>query len=375
MERFAVSEDVLSARNTKSLISNDRIKKTLIQYDIPVFEAMKTLDQNGIGVLIVVDEEGKLLGVVTDGNIRRAIMQGKNLQLPIMEITEKNPVLAPAGLSKTQILSIMDHSRSFLVHHVPVINEHREVVGLYLRSDYAASKKSLPTSAVVMAGGFGKRLFPLTKDCPKPMLPLAGKPILQHIIEALAENGISKLYITTHYLAHVISDYFGNGNQFNVSIEYIHEDSPLGTAGALSLLPLTDQPLFVVNGDIVTNIDYEAMLDFHTKNDAHITIAAGRFSYQVPFGVIYSNGIRVERIEEKPTYDYFVNAGVYIVNAETLSRIPTNTFYNMTDLVSDCLNSSLPVCWYPILGNWVDIGLPENYSEQAGERTSTGRTE
>ncbi len=357
-----MNKDASSTNDTSATISHDRIKKTLIQFDIPLCEAMKTLDQNGIGILLVVDNEGKFLGVVTDGNIRRAIMQGKNLQLPIMEITEKNPVLAPAGLSKTQILSIMDHSKSFLVHHVPVINDQREVVGLYLRSDYAASKKSLKNPAVVMAGGFGKRLFPLTKDCPKPMLPFAGKPIMQHIIEALAENGISKIYITTHYLAHVISDYFGDGSQFNVSIEYIHEEAPLGTAGALSLLPPLDQPLFVINGDIVTSIDYKAMLDFHSKNDARITVAAGRFSYQVPFGVIHSKGIKVDRIEEKPTYDYFVNAGVYSVNADTLSRIPTNTFYNMTDLVSDCLNSSLPVCWYPILGNWVDIGLPENYT-------------
>jgi dTDP-glucose pyrophosphorylase/CBS domain-containing protein len=350
-------------------IPSDRINKTKIRYDIPIFEAIRTLDQNGIGILLVVDENSKLLGVVTDGNVRRAIIQGTDFNLPISEIAERNPVVAPEGLSKIQVLSIMDHSRRFLVNHVPVINEKGEVVDLYLRSDYAASKRNLSSPAVVMAGGFGKRLFPLTKECPKPMLPFAGKPIMQHIVEALVENGINKIYITTHYLASIISDHFGNGEQFKASIEYVHEEVPLGTAGSLSLLPRLGQPFFVVNGDVVTSIDYESMLDFHIKHGADITVAAGRFSYQVPFGVIHNSGEKVDRIEEKPSYDHFVNAGVYLLNPEVVSRIPSGTFYHMTDLISDCLNESLQICWYPILGNWLDVGLPENYFISSPEKS------
>lgn len=343
--------------------NRNRLEKGCISPKTSILEAMKKLDRTGIGILLIVDNSNKLMGVVTDGDIRRAIMREVSLENSIINIAENQPLIAPEGLTKLQILSIMDHSRGFQIDQVPAIDEKGQVTGLYLRNDYVSISPDLNASAVIMAGGFGKRLFPLTSDCPKPMLPLAGKPILHHIVENLAEEGIREIYITTHYKAEKIKDYFHDGEAFGVSISYIHEEKPLGTAGSLSYFSDHAKPVFVINGDVVTKVDYASMLEFHETNDIHLTVSAGRYSHQIPYGVIIRSGTKVDKIEEKPVQEYFVNGGIYLVDPPVFSRIPENKFYNMTDLITDCLQSFLNVCWYPILGEWVDIGLPEIYEK------------
>jgi NDP-sugar pyrophosphorylase family protein len=223
--------------------------------------------------------------------------------------------------------------------------------------------KDVPVEAVVMAGGYGTRLRPLTDDVPKPMLPVGERPLLEHTLAQLKAAGIESVSVTTHYKREVITDHFGDGSGFGVSIKYVHEDAPLGTAGALALLEHPHGPLLVINGDILTRIDFGAMLSFHQEHVAAMTVGVRQFEITIPFGVVESNGVDITGIVEKPSIRHFVSAGVYLLNPEVIEMVPHGEPYDMPDLVNKVTSLGKRVVGFPIREYWLDIGRLEDYRQ------------
>ena len=359
-----------------------RLKKVIVLPDLSIASAIPLLDRAGLGVLLVCDEQRKLIGVITDGDIRRAMMKGWPFDQPCSSIAITQPVVArvDAGrevssaapaISTVDALHIMDHARSFLINQLPVVDEQGRVVDLIMRSDLVA-ETSLDVSAVIMAGGFGKRLQPLTEDLPKPMLLVGDRPLMERLIGQLKQSGIHQVNVTTHYLPDKIIEHFGTGEPWGVKINYVAEDQPLGTAGALSLIPSSGHPLLVINGDILTNLDFRSMLAYHQKHAADMTVAVRRYGLQVPYGVLECEGERILHVREKPRYSFLVNAGVYLLQPSVLAYIPGGRRFDMTDLIDALIQAGRPVISFPIVEYWLDIGQLEDY-EQAQKDVEDGR--
>ncbi len=321
---------------------------------------------DGLGLALVVDEDRHLLGTVTDGDIRRAILADIDLHQPVEVLLDqlKPPqhrmaLTASAGTSEARLLQMMTEST---LRHIPLVNEAGQVEGVAVLDDLAKDFE-LPLTAVVMAGGAGTRLRPLTDDKPKPMLPLGGRPLLEHIVDRLRMAGIRRLNITRHYKGDLIEDYFGDGRDFGVEIRYVDEKTPLGTAGALSLMEASDEPLLVINGDIVTNVDLRAMLDFHREHRADMTVAVRQEAFTIPYGVVEMDGVELVGISEKPTDRHMINAGIYLLSAGVCRQVPVGRHYDMTDLIQDLIQKKLTIIGFPIQEYWIDIGQPEDYEK------------
>lgn len=326
-------------------------------------EALGMLDKAGLGILLVVDERGGLAGVITDGDFRRAILKTIPLDGGVLTIAGRTPLVAQAGVSSVEALHLMDHGREFVVNQLPVLDDTGRVVDLILRSDLV-SEGGAGFSAVVMAGGFGRRMRPFTDEIPKPMLTVGDKPILERIVEQLHDVGLRRVSITTHYKADVIKTHFGDGRKFGVDMQYVEEDQPLGTAGALALLDRPKEPLLVINGDVLTRVDFRAMLSFHVSHKAHLTVAVRKCDVPVPFGVVECAECEVQRITEKPVYQFLVNAGIYLLEPEALDYIPAGKRFDMTDLIDALLAvRTRRVVSFPILEYWLDIGKPGDYEQ------------
>ena len=265
----------------------------------------------------------------------------------------------------------MDGARSFEINHLPLVDGAGRLAGLVLRTDMVTDV-DLDLSAVVMAGGLGTRLRPLTEDMPKPMLPVGGRPLMEHLIEQLRQSGIRRVNITTHFQHDKIAGHFGDGGRFGVEIDYLSEDVPLGTAGALGLLPPQDTPLLVVNGDILTRVDFRAMLAFHRRQEAAFTVGVRRFGVDVPYGIVTCEGTDVREIVEKPRYEFLVNAGIYLLEPEILGLIPAGRRFDMNDLIAAAVAEGRRVVSFPILEYWLDVGQPGDYA-QAQEDVEEGR--
>jgi NDP-sugar pyrophosphorylase family protein len=265
----------------------------------------------------------------------------------------------------------MDHSKDFVVDHLPLVDDAGRVVDLLLRRDLVGRDGS-DLAAVIMAGGYGTRLRPLTEDVPKPMLPVGDRPLMEMIIEQLRESGIRRVNVTTHYLADKIKEHFDDGRDFGVEIDYVDEDRPLGTAGALGLMEAPDQPLLVMNGDILTRINFQAMLSYHREHDADLTVGVRQYDLEVPYGVVECEGSRVRRLREKPRYNFLVNAGIYLLEPSVHCYIPNGQRFDMTDLIEKLLKDGRTVVSFPIVEYWLDIGEPVDY-EQAQEDVKNGR--
>jgi NDP-sugar pyrophosphorylase family protein len=238
-----------------------------------------------------------------------------------------------------------------------------------LESDYLA-EPTLGLDGFIMAGGFGKRLMPLTEKCPKPMLPVNGKPILEHLVDKFRAAGIHHVSISTHYLADSIIDHFQDGKDFGINIEYVGEDQPLGTAGALAKAAVGDLPLLVVNGDILTSIDFRAMLEFHREHSADMTVAVQQHEVRIPYGVVTTNGVDAVRIVEKPTLRNFVNAGIYLIQPSVCKMIPRDRTFDMPDLITSLINARKRVICFPIREYWLDIGQIEQYERASSDLAS-----
>jgi len=341
-----------------------------------VIDLVAKIDRNAQGIALVVDDR-KLVGTVTDGDVRRALLSRQDLDEDVQELLERKwrdypetrvPVTAPVGTSTTELISLMNERR---IRHVPLVDKDGRVADLALLSELVREYE-LPLTAVVMAGGFGHRLRPLTEDLPKPMLPVGGRPVLEHIIDQLRTAGIKRVNLTTHFKGDVISEHFGTGSKHGVDIAYVQEDEPLGTAGALGLLEEADGPLLVMNGDILTRIDFVAMHAFHTEHQAAMTVAVKDHDLEVPYGVVDTDGLVIRAIHEKPRIRHFINAGIYILDPEVRSHIEPRTPVDMPHLVAKLVADGARVVSFPVHEYWLDIGHAATY-EQAERDHGSGK--
>lgn len=336
-----------------------RLRNSIILPDISISTAISILDKAGTGILLVCEGDRKLKGVLTDGDIRRAILKGISLEEPCSKIASPNPMTVAPGVSPEEALHLMDHGKGFILNHMPVVNEEGKVVDLILRHDLI-SEERLGLSAVIMAGGYGTRLHPLTKDMPKPMLEVGDRPLLERILGQLKNEGIREVNLTTHYQAEKIVDYFGDGSAFGMKINYLNEETPLGTAGALGMMSRPKETLLVINGDILTEVDFRMMLAFHREHGADLTMAVQKYEMNVPYGVVELEDVFVQGIVEKPEFHFFVNSGIYLLEPAVFGYIQKNCHFDMTDLIRILIEKGKPVASFPIHEFWIDIGQQED---------------
>jgi len=342
------------------------VKQLCVLRDRTIHGCLVTLNQAAKGILLVVDDDQRLLGTITDGDIRRAVLARVDLNAPVSVLLARKvaspypkPVTAPVGTDRPALLQLMQkHS----VRHVPLLDGAGRVVDL-VTLDELLPDQVLPVQAVIMAGGFGRRLRPLTEKAPKPMLPVGGRPLMERIIEQLREAGIKQINVTTHYKPEKIIDHFGDGNDFGVKLNYVAEDHPLGTAGALGLMGKPNSPLLVINGDILTQMNFRAMLSYHQEHKADLTVAVRKYDLKVPYGVIKSDGAFVRELVEKPSLSFFVNAGIYLLEPSVYQYVPNGQHFDMTDLIQRLLEAKRPVASFPIVEYWLDIGQPADYDQ------------
>jgi dTDP-glucose pyrophosphorylase/CBS domain-containing protein len=357
-------------------VDKPRFTELCIPASATIREAMKCIDRSGaISLALLVDEQGRLLSVLTDGDLRRGILHRLTLDAPVIDLLpikalmpNAKAVTAPVGTDHATLLKIMQEKA---VRQLPLVDEHDKVVDIVLLRDLLPEVTS-SLQAVIMAGGFGKRLLPLTEELPKPMLPIGGRPLIERIVQQLQQAGIHRLNITTHYKPEKIVEHFGSGSAFGVDINYVNEDLPLGTGGALRLMAKPDSPFLVVNGDVLTGIDYRQMLEYHREHQAEMTVAVNLHSIKVPYGVVDSDGSRITGLREKPDLTLFVNAGIYLLEPSVYSFIPENEHFNMTDLIQRLIEAGRPVVSFPIREYWLDVGQHPDY-ERAQDDLKSGR--
>jgi dTDP-glucose pyrophosphorylase len=336
------------------------LKNSLINPNCTVREVLEKLNIGGKGIILVVDDKGKLIGTITDGDIRRAILKGVSLEHSIDDIIHYNPICVKSSATKDEIKDIFIRKA---VKQIPVVDENRVVVDLISINDILLPEgKDNPV--IIMAGGLGTRLKDLTQKVPKPMLKVGQDPILQHIINNFKQYGYNKILISVNYKAEIIENYFQDGYAYGVKIEYIKEKKRLGTAGGIRLAKdYLDKPFFVINGDIFTNLNFDNMMKFHLENNFDITIGTKKYSYQIPYGVIETNDNMVINIKEKPEEEYLISGGIYCLNPEVIGLIPNEQYYEITDLINDCIEKGLKVGNYEIEDYWMDIGKLEDYDK------------
>lgn len=329
-----------------------------------IHEAMRRINASALGIVLVLDAGCRLLDTLTDGDLRRAILDGSPLDAPVRGAIElkgaahPHPCVAPVGSDPALLLALM---RAQVIRQIPLIDAERRVTSLVTMDDLLP--EAAPLQAVVMAGGFGSRLTPLTDEMPKPMLHVGDKPILEHIVGQLQQAGIRRVSFTTHYRPEAIEEHFGDGENFGLEIAYVNEDQPLGTAGALSLLAPCEEPMLVMNGDILTRVDFRAMLAFHREHGADLTVGVRQYDMSVPYGVVRCDGASVRAIEEKPVVNFLVNAGIYLIEPAAHRRIPAGQRFDMTDLIAKLTAEGRSVAAFPIVEYWLDIGRHGDYSQ------------
>ena len=328
-------------------------RDALVSSSMTLRQTIEAITASSLQIALVVDESNKLLGTVTDGDIRKAILAGKDLNITAAEAMRKSPTTSSASTPRTVIIKLMREKR---IHQMPILNESGQVVDVLTIDDLlGAQEKS--NSVVIMAGGLGTRLHPLTQDTPKPMLNVGGKPILETIIQSFIDQGYVNFFISLNFKAEVISDYFGDGSKLGASITYLHETTRLGTAGGLSLLPSEVKfPIIVMNGDLLTRISVDALVDFHQRENAVATMVVREDHYQVPYGVVEVDGTQIVDVKEKPMQRHLVNAGIYVLSEQSLANIPRDTYYDMPTHFTKLAADGHRTAAFPLHEYWVDIG-------------------
>ncbi len=332
----------------------------LIQPSATMVETIEVIDKGALQLALVVDTDNKLLGIVTDGDVRRALIRHQSMDCSISDVMHKTPLTAEFGTSRSKLLNLMNKNALLAI---PIVNKGT-LVGLEtLQKIVRRSHHDNPV--FLMAGGFGTRLKPLTDNCPKPLLKLGGKPILENILESFIASGFHKFYISTHFMPEKIQDYFGDGSQWGVDIKYIYEEYPLGTGGALGLLPddMPDLPVIMMNGDLLTKVDLEYLLAYHNEKNGIATMCVTEYEYQVPYGVVQTNGHELVSMVEKPTNKFFVNAGIYVITPSLINRVAKNQVIDMPTLISAQIEKGDKVSVFPIHEYWRDIGKWNDYNQ------------
>ena len=336
------------------------IEDITVKDSISILEVMKIIDESSKQIAIVIDENNKLLGTISDGDIRRALLKNIPLTESVKEIYFKTPTVASINDSREEIINICKVKK---IHQIPIVDSKGNLVGLEILDELISKEKKL-NKVVLMVGGLGTRLQPLTENIPKPMLEVGNKPILQTIVEKFAEYGYLNIVMCINYKSHVIKDYFGDGAEFGVNIEYVSEKDRMGTAGALSLLKDKPQePFFVMNGDLLTNANFEHLHNFHISNNSIGTMCVRDYDFQVPFGVVSIKDTKILSIDEKPMHKFFVNAGIYMFDPEILEYIPKNEFYDMPTLFKKLIDKNKKVISFPLREYWLDVGRIEEYEK------------
>lgn len=331
-----------------------------VPLDLPIVETLRVIDKTALQFALIVTKDNNLLGVVTDGDIRRGILKGLGLYVPVAEVMNTKPVVANVNQEKKYVANIM---RKFGLHHIPVVDENNVLVNLYTLEDLLY-KKTRDNVVILMAGGLGTRLRPLTDKIPKPLLKVGNKPILETIIENFIDSGFHRFYLCVNYKSEMIEKHFGDGSRFGVEINYIHEKKRMGTAGALYLLPeKLLEPAIVMNGDLLTKVDFGEFIDFHKEKQAAATMGVREYSYQVPYGVIDYNGTEIVQIREKPSQQYLVNAGMYVLSPETLAYVREEKYLDMPDLFNRLIEGKEKTTVYPIREYWMDIGRIDDFEQ------------
>jgi len=325
-------------------------------------EALEIIDKGAVKFAIVVDSEDKLLGTITDGDIRRAILDAKVLNDSIKNIYFKTPTVVTINNTKEEIINICTTKK---IYQIPVVDENNIVVAIKIL-DELLKPQYHKNKVVLMVGGLGTRLRPLTDTTPKPMLPVGGKPILQTIVEKFVSYGFVNIIMCVGYKSSIIQNFFEDGSKYGAKIEYILEDKRMGTAGALSLLSDSQRPkgpFFVMNGDLLTDVNFESLLDYHTLNKSMATMCVREYDFQVPFGVVNLDGHFIKSIVEKPIHNFFVSAGIYMLNSSTIDLIPENEFYDMPTLFEEMIKEGEKTVSFPIREYWLDIGRMDEYEK------------
>jgi dTDP-glucose pyrophosphorylase len=352
------------------------LDKILVGPATTLREAMARIDEAGSGIALVVDQERRLLFTLTDGDLRRAILHGLSLDMTTRqwaaqspEQGNRHPTTAPVGTPPFELLALMDAEG---IRHVPLVDEAGVVVDIASHGVLIGAEVAGAVTAVLMAGGEGRRLRPLTGTMPKPMLPVGDRPLMEHVVAQLRSAGITQVTIATHYKGEHIEDHFGDGARFGVNIDYVREEQPLGTAGALGLGGRPASTVLVMNGDVLTRINYQSMLAFHRDNAAVLTVAVREYDMQVPYGVIETEGVAVRALKEKPRLQFFVNAGVYLIEPDAHAYIVPGERLDMTDLIERLLAAGRRVVSFPVSEYWIDIGQHPDY-EQVQSDIKAGR--
>lgn len=327
------------------------------------------LDSNRRQFALVVDDTQRLLGLVTDGDIRRALLRGATVDSPTAEVMNPNPRTAPDSATNQQLFDLMTNAS---VRHMPVVTADGIVTG-FATLDEFVTPEILSTPVVLMAGGKGQRLYPLTKDVPKPMLPVGGTPIIGIILERIRALGFRDVHISVNYLAEVIEEYVGDGSRFGLRVQYIHESQPLGTAGALGALQGSmTEPFLVMNSDLITHVDLRDLVDFHNKHDAEATVGVREHVIEVPFGVVNVENSFVTGLTEKPLHRSLVSAGIYCLSPAALERLTADEYCDMPTLLTQVMESGNNVAAFPIHESWLDVGRPEDLNRARDEATGSG---
>lgn len=343
-------------------------KKTSVSPETTIRQTIEVIDKSALQIALVVDPEDKLLGTVTDGDIRRGILKGIRLEDPVKNIYYVSPLTVSVDDDPETMRTIMRNQR---INHLPVVDHDGKVVYLQTLQDILSEKKK-ENAVVLMAGGLGTRLHPLTKDCPKPLLKVGGRPVLETILEGFITHGFDRFFISVNYKADMIEDYFGDGSKWGVTIDYLREDKRLGTAGSIKLLPEKPAlPFIVMNGDLLTKVNFKSLLEFHKNNNtlsnAWATMCVREYNMQIPYGVIRQDGNKLIRLDEKPVHRFFVNGGIYVFQPDVIDLIPDNTYFDMTDLFDVMMGKDYKSVIFQIREYWMDIGHKKDFEMADGE--------
>lgn len=350
-EETLISPDAMHANTLRE----ESWRHAILPANVNISQVIQNLNQVALKIVLIVNEAGELEGTISDGDIRRGLIKGLDINSPITSIIHRNALVVPPEIERAMVMQIMVANK---IQQIPVVNEQHKLVGLHLW-DEITTPPVRPNLMVIMAGGIGTRLRPHTENCPKPLLPVAGKPMLEHIIEHAKLEGFSRFVLAVHYLGHMIEEHFGDGKRLGVQIDYLREQSPLGTAGALGLLnPRPDAAFVVTNGDVMTDIHYSELLDFHLRHKAAATMAVRVHEWQHPFGVVQTDGVEIVGFEEKPVARSHINAGVYALDPYALGVLTADTRCDMPTLFERLQVQAKRTVAYPMHEPWLDVGRP-----------------
>lgn len=333
-------------------------------------DALEIINNEALRVALVIDENDQLKGVVTDGDIRRGLLNNLALTAWVTQVMNTNPMTAVADTPRDDLIALMESND---ILSIPLL-DNGKVVGLETLHGML-SKPVYQNPVFLMAGGFGTRLRPLTDTCPKPMLKIGNKPILETVIRSFIKAGFVNFYISTHYMPEQIEQHFGDGSDLGVSINYVYEESPLGTGGALGLLPKDlpkELPLIMMNGDVLTKVDFQRLLEFHIENQADATMCVREYDYQIPYGVIHGEGNKITSMVEKPIQRFFVNAGIYVVSPRVIQSVPKNHHIDMPTLLEEHMVERENILMFPIHEYWLDIGRMDDFNRAQADIHTLG---